>query len=90
MIIRMVQGNPAKRPSANELLQDLEKDKDARMINELKNTIRDKNSTIQELQDEITSLRESDKDKDSKIQELGDKIASLTEQLKKHKLSEDE
>lgn len=60
----MIQEDPVKRPSTNQLLQDLKDDKDM-LITELRNTVvvleknlHDKNNTIQELEETIASLKE--------------------------------
>lgn len=59
----MVQKDPAKRPSTEQLLKDINNDKDI-VINELKNTIVNlesanhiKNDTIQQLQEQIALLK---------------------------------
>ncbi|RLU22024.1 hypothetical protein DMN91_006403 [Ooceraea biroi] len=72
MIVRMVQDNPDERPCTTELLQDLEKDNDTKIVSELKQTvqalthnIRDKDEQIQELQDQIASLKEQVRKKES-------------------------
>ncbi|CAL1688581.1 unnamed protein product [Lasius platythorax] len=64
MIIQMVQEDPIKRPCTKQLLQNLKEDEDVTLITELKDTvvilknhIRDKDNTIQELQEEIALLK---------------------------------
>lgn len=70
MITRMIQEDPAKRPSTNQLLQDLKDDKDM-IITELKNT--------------VVVLKKDLHDKNNTIQELEEKIALLKEEVKKHR-----
>ncbi|XP_070518789.1 eukaryotic translation initiation factor 2-alpha kinase 1 isoform X4 [Cardiocondyla obscurior] len=64
IIKQLVQKDPTKRPSTNQLLQDIDDDKDV-IINGLKDTIVNlqkdscvKDDTIQKLQDEIALLKE--------------------------------
>ncbi|XP_014469424.1 PREDICTED: eukaryotic translation initiation factor 2-alpha kinase 1-like [Dinoponera quadriceps] len=57
LIIQLIKEDPVKRPCANQLLQDLNEEKDA-TITELKKNLLERDNTIRELQKEIALLKE--------------------------------
>ncbi|XP_011698516.1 PREDICTED: eukaryotic translation initiation factor 2-alpha kinase 1-like isoform X2 [Wasmannia auropunctata] len=63
VVMQLIQKDPGKRPSSSELLKNFDDDKDI-VINSLKDTVlkltddnRDKDNTIQKLQEQITFLQ---------------------------------
>lgn len=55
--MQLIEENPDKRPSAKQLLQDLNEEVDCTIAN-LTSHLLDKDNTIQELQKEVELLRE--------------------------------
>jgi len=82
----MVRKNPKKRPSTNELLLNLERNENKRIIKENNRIIEEKKKIIKKQKKIIgnlklgnTTLEKDIRDKDNIIEELRNKIASLTD-----------